>query len=94
MINRRGLITGLASFVAAPAIVRYGSLMPVKNLAIAEEIAETFVTRLGVIEWCELRALAAKDIDWIESLRFNRIEMVAGDIERTNKDGDAIRIRF
>ncbi len=30
MINRRSLITGLVSLVAAPAIVRAGSLMPVK----------------------------------------------------------------
>jgi len=30
MINRRGLITGLISLAAAPAIVRAGSLMPVK----------------------------------------------------------------
>lgn len=30
MINRRGLITGLISLAAAPAIVRYSSLMPVK----------------------------------------------------------------
>lgn len=30
MLNRRGLITGLISFVAAPAIVRAASLMPVK----------------------------------------------------------------
>lgn len=28
--NRRQLITGLISFIAAPAIVRAGSLMPVK----------------------------------------------------------------
>lgn len=28
--TRRGLITGLIAFVAAPAIVRAGSLMPVK----------------------------------------------------------------
>ncbi len=32
MINRRGLITGLISFVAAPAIVRASSLMPVKGI--------------------------------------------------------------
>lgn len=32
MINRRGLITGLVSFVAAPAIVRASSLMPVKAI--------------------------------------------------------------
>ena len=30
MLNRRGLITGLISFVAAPAIVRAASLMPIK----------------------------------------------------------------
>ena len=30
MIGRRGFITGLIAFVAAPAIVRAGSLMPVK----------------------------------------------------------------
>ena len=30
MLNRRGLITGLISLVAAPAIVRASSLMPVK----------------------------------------------------------------
>jgi hypothetical protein len=32
MLSRRGLITGLISFVAAPAIVRAASLMPVKAL--------------------------------------------------------------
>jgi hypothetical protein len=32
-ITRRGLITGLAAFVAAPAIVRATSLMPVKPVA-------------------------------------------------------------
>ncbi len=30
--NRRQLITGLISFIAAPAIVRAGSLMPVKAI--------------------------------------------------------------
>jgi hypothetical protein len=33
MITRRGLITGLAAFVAAPAIVRASSLMAVKPVA-------------------------------------------------------------
>ena len=36
MMNRRSLITGLISFVAAPAIVRAGSLMPVKVMVEAE----------------------------------------------------------
>jgi len=34
MISRRGLITGLVSFVAAPAIVKVSSLMPVKKIEI------------------------------------------------------------
>lgn len=29
--SRRGLLTGLISFVAAPAIIRTGSIMPVKS---------------------------------------------------------------
>lgn len=31
-LNRRGLLTGLVCLMAAPAIVRYGNLMPVKVL--------------------------------------------------------------
>jgi hypothetical protein len=31
-MNRRGFITGLISLVAAPAIARAGSLMPVKQM--------------------------------------------------------------
>lgn len=31
-MDRRGLITGLISLIAAPAIVRAGSLMPVKSM--------------------------------------------------------------
>lgn len=34
MIGRRGFITGLVSLVAAPAIVRAGSLMPVRTMLI------------------------------------------------------------
>lgn len=37
MISRRGLITGLVSFVAAPAIVRAASLMPVKAFDVDAE---------------------------------------------------------
>jgi hypothetical protein len=32
MIGRRGFITGLVSLAAAPAIVRSGSLMPIKAI--------------------------------------------------------------
>ena len=33
-LSRRSLITGLASLVAAPAIVRVGSIMPVKAIPV------------------------------------------------------------
>lgn len=35
-LSRRGLITGLVSLVAAPAIVRVASLMPVKVMEVEE----------------------------------------------------------
>jgi hypothetical protein len=34
MIGRRGFITGLVSLVAAPTIVRAGSLMPVRTMLV------------------------------------------------------------
>lgn len=34
MISRRGLLTGLISFVAAPAIVRIENIMPIRPLII------------------------------------------------------------
>jgi hypothetical protein len=37
--SRRSLITGLVSFMAAPAIVRAASLMPVKPMLSPEDIA-------------------------------------------------------
>lgn len=30
--TRRGLVTGLAALIAAPAVVRYASIMPVKAI--------------------------------------------------------------
>lgn len=38
MIGRRNFITGLVSLVAAPAIVRAGSLMPVKTVSLRSVI--------------------------------------------------------
>jgi hypothetical protein len=38
-MNRRGFITGLISLVAAPAIVRAGSLMPVKSFELYDGVA-------------------------------------------------------
>lgn len=36
-MNRRGFITGLASLVAAPAIVKAASLMPVRGIVMAAD---------------------------------------------------------
>lgn len=41
MLSRRGLITGLISLAAAPAIVRASSLMPVKMILPADPLAAT-----------------------------------------------------
>jgi hypothetical protein len=46
LISRRGLITGLAAFVAAPAIVRATSLMPVKSFAL-EQWTDAVVTAVA-----------------------------------------------
>lgn len=43
--SRRGFITGLISLVAAPAIVRAGSLMPVKAIIITPY--EHWITRIS-----------------------------------------------
>lgn len=44
-VDRRGLITGLGSlFIAAPAIVRAGSLMPVKSWKHEGWVSIRFVT--------------------------------------------------
>jgi len=45
IITRRGLVTGLVSLIAAPAIVRAGSLMPVHALD-PEWLSEGAVERL------------------------------------------------
>lgn len=47
--NRRSLITGLISLIAAPAIIRAGSLMPVKTilpLSEWEPIGEVFAGQI------------------------------------------------
>ena len=44
IITRRGLITGLATFLAAPAIVRAGSLMPVKAWADTQDHGAVIVS--------------------------------------------------
>jgi hypothetical protein len=57
-MNRRGFITGLISFVAAPAIVRASSLMPIKPFIDGEQIFKQFLDlEVGRRSW---------EADWVE----------------------------
>jgi len=60
-MNRRGFITGFASFLAAPAIVRVSSLMPISALRLPTNLTATEIVN---------RTLIATDIEnaWIEEL--------------------------
>ena len=48
MLHRRGLITGLVSLIAAPAIVRIGSIMPVRSIADIVSDAPVFAGSLNL----------------------------------------------
>jgi hypothetical protein len=57
-MNRRGFLTGIGALIAAPAIVRYGSLMPVRGiiqsvslrpLSVYNVGADQDITRLDVL---------------------------------------------
>lgn len=48
-MNRRSLITGLVSLVAAPAIVRVGSLMQIKGVSLLDPAAELERMRTDLI---------------------------------------------
>lgn len=52
-MNRRNLLTGLISFVAAPAIVRCGSLMPVKSY----DFLDFDPMHFEVPKWIELQTI-------------------------------------
>jgi len=51
MIERRSFLTGLVSFVAAPAIVRMSSLMPIRGMLMASltEYDGPTVTKIDVL---------------------------------------------
>lgn len=74
MLSRRGLITGLISFVAAPAIVRFESIMPVKA------IPRIYHPTMAVTGWGPSAGWAGHYITKEMQERFNRelIEMSMG----------------
>lgn len=68
MISRRGLITGLVSLVAAPAIVRVTSIMPVKSYEVNSylyptkfEYSELEFPYVGMRLWSEEIAKAVNE---------------------------------
>lgn len=58
-VARRSFITGLIALVAAPAIVRAGSIMPVKSYATNEQLLALLSRRIIVAE--ELMAIHIKE---------------------------------
>jgi len=68
MINRRSLITGLISFVAAPAIVRAESLMKVKAIQPATLPIVSFIDNYRFIGYDKgLKDLSAYAITWFDN---------------------------
>jgi hypothetical protein len=63
LISRRGLITGLGSILAAPAIVRASSIMPVK--AWADRVVWTGD---GITTNCVITAVCEYQGKWYEAL--------------------------
>lgn len=58
MLSRRGLITGLISLAAAPAIVRASSLMPVKVMEPALTMEQLLALRIADAERIMREAMA------------------------------------
>jgi hypothetical protein len=66
MTTRRGLLVGLGVIIAAPAIVRYGNIMPVRALPpqILQPPPKTWVD----VWWCEPPCLSAPMQKWEDYL--------------------------
>jgi len=69
IITRRGLVGGLVGIIAAPAIVRASSLMPVKAIFPAEweELAFTInktVTGMTIVTW---EVIAEPRVGWTKA---------------------------
>lgn len=74
MLTRRGVITGLISLVASPAIVRAASLMPVKAMLPEEllllRIADAEQVTLQLLRHAVLPSMTGPD--WREITRMTR----------------------
>jgi hypothetical protein len=74
MLTRRGLITGLISFVAAPAIVRVSSIMPVRPVKFVAGQTDQFL-KDGIIPFPSTDDLLQEVFDrYAENLSRVRID--------------------
>lgn len=78
MISRRGLVTGLAALVAAPAVVRAASLMQVRGIPLLEGPLPGWIYLRGQVlrrDWYpELSELISPQVDWIRQQLFDETE--------------------
>lgn len=67
MITRRALITGLVSLMAAPAIVRVSSLMPVRpwRAPVIEELDNWYWSREAVMDRMFWRS-TQRHLEWMK----------------------------
>lgn len=85
MISRRSIMTGLVSLVAAPAIVRAGSLMPVKMMieqpdfwlfneaelvkSIAEMQRHLYLSGVAIAQMYQNKLIPVKDYEFYKSVK-------------------------
>jgi hypothetical protein len=69
IINRRGFIQGLASLVAAPAVIRVTTIMPVKVMPPEELLVE--VQRVGGINLAAIRELLLPGLRALEAKHYS-----------------------
>ncbi len=74
-LNRRSLITGLISLVAAPAIVRAGSLMPVKLVELSiEDLLRLRIADAERVLAVSMQTIIYGNSEWMP-LRFSGVEL-------------------
>lgn len=92
--TRRGFITGLICLVAAPAIVRAGSLMPVKEMLLAlDDMPDPIVFRTGGVEILRITSNGdvlmpfeigpdAKGVSYAHTTMDDALKLIYGDNKR------------
>lgn len=78
MMNRRGILLGLASALAAPAIVHAGNLMPVKALLVEAPKPSWIIKGFDHLGQPMTETIfPLSEADWLKSyLNFNRVDQI------------------